>query len=204
VHATFKRELINGDALLYRWQDSDPGALPVLLMAHQDVVPVEPGTEGEWTHPPFDGVIADGFVWGRGALDDKGSLVTLFEALEALLAEGFRPTRDVYLVSGFDEEVGGAPSASPRSSRNATCTFCGCSTKAAHQAIVTVSGQAPRAGPQWLRGLSPPRAAPLDYDKPAFDGFTLTPPRMLERHRRSALVSATAPQPSFDSTPTRD
>jgi carboxypeptidase PM20D1 len=111
VHATFKRELINGDALLYHWEGSDPGALPILLMAHQDVVPIEPGTEGQWTHPPFDGVVADGFVWGRGALDDKGSLVTLFEALEALIGEGFRPTRGVYLLSGFDEEVGGVQGA---------------------------------------------------------------------------------------------
>lgn len=111
VHATFQHELINGDALLYHWEGSDPGALPILFMAHQDVVPVEPGTESQWTHPPFDGVVADGFVWGRGALDDKGSLVTLFEAFEALIAEGFRPTRGVYFVSGFDEEVGGVEGA---------------------------------------------------------------------------------------------
>jgi carboxypeptidase PM20D1 len=111
VHATFQHELINGDALLYHWEGSDPGALPILLMAHQDVVPVEPGTESQWTHPAFDGVIAEGFVWGRGALDDKGSLVTLFEAFEALIAEGFRPTRGVYFVSGFDEEVGGVEGA---------------------------------------------------------------------------------------------
>jgi carboxypeptidase PM20D1 len=75
------------------------------------VVPIEPGTETQWTHPPFDGVIADGFVWGRGALDDKGSLIALFEAFESLLREGFQPTRTIWLASGFDEEVGGSQGA---------------------------------------------------------------------------------------------
>src|SRR5207249_3351114 len=107
VHRSLVRELVNGDGLLYTWKGADASAKPVLLMAHQDVVPIEPGTEGRWAHPPFGGVIADGFVWGRGALDDKASLVFLMEAIESLLAEGFRPPQTVYLASGFDEEVGG-------------------------------------------------------------------------------------------------
>lgn len=108
VQASFERELIHEQALLYRWPGSDPSAQPVLFMAHQDVVPIEPGSEAKWTHPPFEGAIADGFVWGRGALDDKGSLIALMEAFESLLADGFRPRRSVYLASGFDEEVGGS------------------------------------------------------------------------------------------------
>ena len=107
VHRSLVRELVNGDGLLYTWKGADASAKPVLLMAHQDVVPIEPGTEGRWAHPPFGGAIADGFVWGRGALDDKASLVLLMEAVESLLAEGFRPRQTVYLASGFDEEVGG-------------------------------------------------------------------------------------------------
>ncbi len=107
VNATMSSELVNGHGLLYRWQGTDAAAKPILLMAHQDVVPVEPGTEAQWTHPAFDGVIADGFVWGRGAIDDKGSLVCLFEALESLIDEGFAPARTIYFASGFDEEVGG-------------------------------------------------------------------------------------------------
>jgi carboxypeptidase PM20D1 len=107
VHATLGRELVNGDGLLYRWEGSDSSLPPVLFLAHQDVVPIEPGTESKWTHPPFDGVIADGFVWGRGAIDDKGSLVGLFEALESLIGEGWKPGRTLFLASGFDEEVGG-------------------------------------------------------------------------------------------------
>jgi carboxypeptidase PM20D1 len=76
-------------------------------MAHQDVVPIEPGTEEAWSHSPFGGKLADGYIWGRGAMDDKGSLVAILEAVETLLARGFRPKRAVYLVLGHDEEVGG-------------------------------------------------------------------------------------------------
>lgn len=101
------RERLGAHALLLSWRGSDDGAPPVLLMAHQDVVPVEPGTEKAWTHPPFSGAIADGFVWGRGALDDKGSLLAILEATEALLGRGFRPRGTVYLGFGADEEVGG-------------------------------------------------------------------------------------------------
>lgn len=107
LHASFRRELVGGDGLLYHWPGRDPALAPVLFMAHQDVVPVEPATEASWTHPPFDGVIADGFVWGRGAMDDKGPLICLFEAFESLLAEGFVPARSIWFASGFDEEVGG-------------------------------------------------------------------------------------------------
>jgi carboxypeptidase PM20D1 len=112
VHATLSRELVASHGLLYRWQGTDSAAKPVLVMAHQDVVPIEPGTESKWTHPPFAGVIADGFVWGRGAIDDKGSLIALFEALESLADQGFQPARTIYFASGFDEEVGGHAGAS--------------------------------------------------------------------------------------------
>lgn len=81
---------------------------PVMLMAHQDVVPVPDNWQAEgWEHPPFDGVIADGRVHGRGTLDDKGAMVVLLEALEALLGEGWSPLRDVFLFFGGDEESHG-------------------------------------------------------------------------------------------------
>ena len=80
-------------------------------MGHLDVVPVEPGTEARWTHPPFAGVIDERFVWGRGALDDKMSVLAIAEAVERLLADGFAPRRTVYLAFGHDEEVGGAEGA---------------------------------------------------------------------------------------------
>lgn len=107
AHAAMTREVVAGHGLVYTWTGSDAALAPIVLMAHQDVVPVTPGTEGDWTHPPFDGVVAGGAVWGRGSIDDKGSLVTIFEAAEALAASGFKPRRTVIIVAGHDEERGG-------------------------------------------------------------------------------------------------
>ena len=81
---------------------------PILLMAHQDVVPVNMGTESDWTGAPFAGEIIDGFVYGRGAIDDKGNLVALMEAADALAASGFQPKRTVLFMFGHDEEVLGS------------------------------------------------------------------------------------------------
>lgn len=106
AHAAMRREQL-GQTLVYVWPGSDPSTQPIIFMAHQDVVPVTPGTEQDWKHAPFAGEIAEGAVWGRGSVDDKGSLVALFEAIEALAAQGFKPRRTIYLVSGHDEEVGG-------------------------------------------------------------------------------------------------
>ena len=106
VHAQLAHESINDASLLFRWNGRGECA-PLLLAAHQDVVPVEPGTESGWTHPPFAGVIADGYVWGRGAIDDKASLLAILEAVEHLLGEGFVPECPVYLAFGHDEEIGG-------------------------------------------------------------------------------------------------
>jgi carboxypeptidase PM20D1 len=101
------RETVADHTLVYTWPGSDPSLAPIVLMAHQDVVPVTPGTEKDWKHPPFAGEIADGAVWGRGSIDDKGSLITLFEGLEILAKQGFHPRRTVIVVSGEDEEVRG-------------------------------------------------------------------------------------------------
>ncbi|MBK8198539.1 MAG: M20/M25/M40 family metallo-hydrolase [Acidobacteria bacterium] len=109
AHAAMKKELVPDTlTLLYTWEGSDPSLKPLLLMAHQDVVPVNIGTEGDWTGGPFDGEIIDGYVYGRGAIDDKGSLVGLMEAAEALAASGFKPKRTVLFMFGHDEEVSGS------------------------------------------------------------------------------------------------
>jgi carboxypeptidase PM20D1 len=107
LHARLKREITAGYSVLYEWAGTDTSLKPILLMAHQDVVPVEPGTENRWTEPPFAGRIAGGYVWGRGAMDDKGNLMAVLEAVERLVAEGVTPRRTVYLAFGHDEEVGG-------------------------------------------------------------------------------------------------
>ena len=106
LHATLKLEHV-GHSLLYTWAGSDPAAQPFAFLAHQDTVPIAPGTEVLWKKPPFAGVIEDGFVWGRGTLDNKSNLITQMEAVEALLQAGFKPRRTVYLIAGHDEEVGG-------------------------------------------------------------------------------------------------
>ncbi len=107
THASLTLTRLAERTLVFHWAGRDPKAAPLVLMAHQDVVPVTPETLSAWTHPPFDGVIAEGRVWGRGTLDDKGALIALMEATESLLARGYRPQRGVYLVFGHDEERGG-------------------------------------------------------------------------------------------------
>ena len=107
MHAQLKREDVGG-SLLYTWQGSDPSAPALLLMAHQDVVPVEGGSDSKWSAPPFSGTIANGFVIGRGAIDDKGSLMAIFEAVERSLQRGHQPRQTIYLAFGHDEERGGA------------------------------------------------------------------------------------------------
>lgn len=107
AHRVMRRERIGDGSLLYTWTGKDAARRPVLLLAHIDVVPVEPGTEARWTHPAFGGVIADGYVWGRGTLDDKLNVTGLMEAAEALAAQGWQPPRTLLFAFGHDEEVGG-------------------------------------------------------------------------------------------------
>ncbi|WP_374562872.1 M20 family peptidase [Ideonella sp.] len=107
AHAAMQREVVGGLSLLYTWKGSDPALAPILLMAHQDVVPIAPGTEGDWAEQPFAGSVKDGFVWGRGAWDDKGNLIAQMEAIELLAASGFQPKRTIHLAFGADEEVSG-------------------------------------------------------------------------------------------------
>jgi carboxypeptidase PM20D1 len=104
VHQKLKREVVNGYSLLYTWQGSRADLEPVMLMAHQDVVSADPS---EWTHPPFEGVIADSFIWGRGTLDIKNQLIGIMEAAETLLQQGYRPERTILFGLGHDEETGG-------------------------------------------------------------------------------------------------
>lgn len=107
VHANLQKEKVGDYSLLFAWKGSNPSAEPILLMAHQDVVPIAPGTEASWEQAPFSGVVKDGFIWGRGAWDNKGNLMSQMEALESLLGQGFKPERTVYVFMGADEELGG-------------------------------------------------------------------------------------------------
>jgi carboxypeptidase PM20D1 len=104
-------EIGEAGALLYEWRGADAGAPPWLFISHQDVVDAPDATAASWTHPPFSGAFADGFVWGRGAIDLKVSIMAVMEALERLCAAGFAPRRSVFLAFGADEETGGATGA---------------------------------------------------------------------------------------------
>ena len=101
-----RRELI-GQSVVYTWPGRNTALKPMLLMAHMDVVPVVPGSERSWAHAPFSGDVAGGYVWGRGAIDDKGSLVLMLEAAERLANAGVVPERTIMFAFGQDEEMGG-------------------------------------------------------------------------------------------------
>ncbi len=92
---------------VFKWKGKNPGLDPIALLSHQDVVPVEAGTEGDWEHPAFEGYNDGEYIWGRGALDMKNHLMAVVESVETLLEEGFEPERDVYLLFGENEELVG-------------------------------------------------------------------------------------------------
>ena len=94
-----------GHSILITLPGSDPNLRPVQLMAHQDVVPVVPGTEGDWAHDAFSGFVDDTYVWGRGTLDIKEMLMGELEAVELVLARGGRLRRTLILAFGEDEET---------------------------------------------------------------------------------------------------
>jgi len=107
LHRTLEREVVGDFSLLYEWKGSDPSLKPVGILAHMDVVPVEPGTETSWTQGAFEGRVADGYLWGRGSLDMKSILMATMESVESLVDAGFTPRRTLYLIYGHDEELGG-------------------------------------------------------------------------------------------------
>jgi carboxypeptidase PM20D1 len=107
IHENISLEKINEYSLLYKWEGSDASKKPIILMSHQDVVPVDQPTLKNWEAGPFEGKITDTHIIGRGTLDDKSSLIALMESVEKLLSESFTPSRTIYLAFGHDEEVGG-------------------------------------------------------------------------------------------------
>jgi len=156
THATLAHEVVGDASLLFKWAGTDTTLEPIVMMAHLDVVPVEPGSERDWTHPPFSGDIADGFIWGRGSLDDKIGVLSELEAVEALVAEGVRPRRTVYLAFGDDEEVLG---------RGATDIVAVLRSRGVHPAVAIDEGSA------IVRGVIPGTSRPVGLIGIAEKGF---------------------------------
>lgn len=107
VHQELELTKINTYSLLYTWKGAEDDKKPLILMSHQDVVPVDQPTLADWEAGPFEGAITDTHIIGRGTMDDKGSLMAVLESVEMLLKEGYRPSRTIYLAFGHDEEIGG-------------------------------------------------------------------------------------------------
>ena len=100
-----QKKHINNFSHLYTWKGSDELLKPIILMGHLDVVPVL--NKSEWKEDPFEGIIKDGVIWGRGTMDDKVNIIGILEATEELLKKGFLPQRTIYFAFGHDEEIGG-------------------------------------------------------------------------------------------------
>ncbi|WP_417610602.1 M20 family peptidase [Owenweeksia hongkongensis] len=107
LHRQLTRELVNEHSLLYTWEGADLSKKPLVLAAHMDVVPVDYASRNDWDVAPFSGVILEGNIYGRGTIDDKGSLIAIMESIENLINQGFKPDRTIILAFGHDEEIGG-------------------------------------------------------------------------------------------------
>ena len=107
VDSLLEHHTINDFSQIYHWKGKDESLEPILLIAHLDVVPVEASSEKDWKQSPFGGILEEGYIWGRGALDDKLNVVGLMESAELLLEQQYRPTRSIYFAFGHDEEVSG-------------------------------------------------------------------------------------------------
>lgn len=107
IHSNLKLEKPQGVNLLYTWEGSNSNLKPLFLIAHQDVVPVDPQAALEWDHDPYSAYYDGTHVWGRGSIDCKLLLISELQAVESLLEQGFQPDRTVLLGYGYDEESGG-------------------------------------------------------------------------------------------------
>ncbi|KAF8998133.1 hypothetical protein BDQ17DRAFT_1362515 [Cyathus striatus] len=106
IHKAANLTIVGGYSLIYTFKGSDSSLKPLLLTAHQDVVPAVTSLD-RWTYPPFDGVIDGGWIYGRGSSDCKNNLIALMTAVEHMLNSGWKPTRTLILAFGQDEEISG-------------------------------------------------------------------------------------------------
>lgn len=111
VHKVMKKEIVGRCALLYTWKGTGKSSrLPLLMTAHQDVVPE--GVHAMWKYPPYEGHLdEDGILYGRGTTDSKCNIQAYMDALEQLIGEGFVPDYDLYFAFGYNEEIMGGKEA---------------------------------------------------------------------------------------------
>nr|WP_293834868.1 M20 family peptidase [uncultured Arsenicibacter sp.] len=107
IHSTLTQERFPNYAVMYTWPGKDTKRKPVLLIGHYDVVPVIQGTQRMWKHQAFAGESEGGYLYGRGALDDKATVMGLLEAVEYLLKTNYQPEQTIMLAFGPDEETTG-------------------------------------------------------------------------------------------------
>ena len=105
ISGKLTREVFNNFSLLYTWKGKNSSLKPLILMAHFDVVP--PGDTASWEENPFSGKNDGKYIWGRGTLDDKAAMISILEAVEKLISEGYEPERTIYLSFGHDKEISG-------------------------------------------------------------------------------------------------
>ncbi|KAJ7155498.1 hypothetical protein C8R43DRAFT_1000134 [Mycena crocata] len=111
VYSALRMTKVNTYGLVFHWQGSEISLKPLLLAAHQDVVPVDSETLDQWIYPPYSGHYDGTWIWGRGSADDKSDLIAQLIAVDSLLKEGFKPRRSIVLAFGIDEESAGTEGA---------------------------------------------------------------------------------------------
>lgn len=130
VYEKLETDTVNTYGLVFHWKGKNSALKPLLFLSHYDLVPVnnydfsnppaytpvfnlnEKATplntyQDAWTYPPFSGAVDHGRIYGRGTLDMKGMLISIMEAADDLLIDGFQPEQDIYFAFGHDEEVSG-------------------------------------------------------------------------------------------------
>lgn len=205
VHSTLLKEVINAKSLLFKWQGTDPSLKPVLLMSHMDVVPVEAGTESSWKYPAFSGSIAEGYIWGRGAWDDKVGVTGILEAAEMLARADYHPKRSLYFAFGHDEELGGPQGAGKIGpllrSRNEAFTFI------LHEGLAITEGIFPGMTlPVAMLGVAEKGYVSLELMATAEGGHSSMPPRETAIGILSAAIKNLEehPFPARLATPVRE
>jgi carboxypeptidase PM20D1 len=194
VHQQLKWQTFSHYARLYEWPGTDPALKPLLLLAHQDVVPVLPGTEGQWASPPFAGRVANGYLYGRGSLDDKLNVIGQLEAVEYLLRTRYRPRRTVLLAFGHDEETMGVRGAAAMAAALQK-RYPALEMVLDEGGLVKTDGVAGLTQPIALVGVSEKGYLSLELSATGKGGHSSMPPALTSVGRVAAAVAQLEAQP---------